>query len=233
MSGFASNQALGFWFLLIFGLGSKATIALVSEEPNLQVLNAAELSSWFVRLPNQDTEAVRYDGDGPFFTHPEASCLQIEYPQKLERLPFLARTLATITHESKDFAGALLWFTGWGVWNYLDEGIGYRIVEAIHSATGQPKSFEAGPGHHFRGDELNEAIGLLLQPMIFGWDAIYVPRWSYGPDQFFLHVSHDSFVTVVTRTKEFHGKAFDILTKLSLRPDEAHNVHLQRFCRTR
>ena len=206
---------------------------VVSEELNLQVLSAAELSNWFVRLPNQDTETVQYDADGPFFTNLEASCLQIEYPQKLERLPFLARTLATITYESKDFAGALLWFASWGVWNYLDEGVGYRIVEAIHSAAGQQKSFEAGPGHHFRGDELNEAIGLLLQPMVFGWDANYIPRWSYGPDQFSLRVSHDSFVTVVTRTKEFYDKAFDILTKLSLRPEKAHKVHLQRFCRAR
>jgi hypothetical protein len=219
--------------LLIFGLGSSATIAVVSEEPNLQVLNAAELSVWFAKPPNQDTEAVRYDASGPFFTHPEASCLQIEYPQKPERLPFLVRTLATITYDSNDFAGALLWFTGWGVWNYLDEGIGYRIVEAIHSAAGQQKSFEAGPGHHFRGDELNEAIGLLIQPMIFGWDASYVPRWSYGPDQFFLHVSHDSFVTVVTRTKEFYDKVFEILTDLSLRPNKAPKVHLERFCRVR
>lgn len=206
---------------------------MASEEPNLQVLNAAELSNWFGKSATEDTEAVQYDTNGPFFTHPEASCLQIEYPQKLERLPFLARTLATITYESKDFAGALLWFTGWGVWNYLDEGIGYRIVEAIHSAAGHQKSFEAGPGHHFRGDELNEAIGLLLQPMIFGWDANYVPRWSYGPDQFFLHVSHDAFVTVVTRTREFHDKASEILTELSLRPSEGHKMHVQRFCRVR
>ena len=206
---------------------------MISKEPNLHVLNAAELSNWFAKSSTQDREAVQYDADGPFFTHPEASCFQIEYPQKLERLPFLARTLATITYESKDFAGALLWFTGWRVWNYLDESIGYRIVEAIHSAAGQQKSFEAGPGHHFRGDELNEAIGLLLQPMVFGWDANYVPRWSYGPDQFFLHVSHDSFVTVVTRTKEFYDKAFEILTELSLRPSEAHKVHSQRFCRVR
>jgi hypothetical protein len=59
------------------------------------------------------------------------------------------------------------------------------------------------------------------------------PRWSYGPDQFFLHVSHDSFVTVVTRTKEFYDKTFDILTRLSLGPTEAHKVHLQRFCHAR
>jgi hypothetical protein len=87
----------------------------------------------FVRLPNQDTETVQYDADGPSFTHPEARCLQIEYPQELARLPFLGRTLPRL-RMNVNTSRALLWLTGWGVWNYLDEGIGYRIVEAIHSA---------------------------------------------------------------------------------------------------
>ena len=81
----------------------------------MQVLTAAELDNWFASLTNRDTETLQYDADGPFFAHSEANCLHVEYPKKLERLPFLARTLATITYESKDFAGALLWFTGWGV----------------------------------------------------------------------------------------------------------------------
>ena len=199
----------------------------------MQVLTAAEFKNWIASSTNQDTETIQYDADGPFFTHSEANCLHVEYPKKLERLPFLARTLATSTYESKDFAGALLWFTGWGVRDDLEEGIGYRIVEAIHSAAGQPTSFENGPAHNFRGDELNESIGLLLQPMVFGWDANYVPRWSYGPDQFFLHVSHDSFITVVTRTKEFYDKAFELLTRLDFSPTEASKSHSQRFCHQR
>jgi hypothetical protein len=218
---------------LIFVAVPRDTIATGTEEPNLHVLTAAELNNWFAKLTNHDTQTIQYDADGPFFTHTEANCLHVENPQKLERLPFLARTLATITYESKDFAGALLWFTGWGVWNYSEEGIGYRIVEAIHRAAGQQKSFEDAPGHHFRGDELNEATGLLLQPMVFGWDANYVPQWSYGPEQFFLHVSHDSFVTVVTRTKEYYDKVFEILTRLDFSPTEARKTHSQRFCHQR
>jgi hypothetical protein len=69
--------------------------------------------------------------------------------------------------------------------------------------------------------------------MLFGWDANYVPHWSYGPDQFFLHLSHDLFVTIVTRTKEFYDKAFDILGRLGLGPTEAHRKQLQTFCRAR
>ena len=44
---------------------------------------------------------------------------------------------------------------------------------------------------------------MLMQPMVFGFDAYYLPKWSYGTGQFFLYVSHDSFVSVVTRTREF------------------------------
>jgi hypothetical protein len=52
----------------------------------------------------------------------------------------------------------------------------------------------------------------------FGWDAMFAPRWSYGLEEFFLHVSHDSFVSVVTRTKEFHTKAFGLLEELDFNP---------------
>ena len=171
------------------------------------------------------------DDSGVFFTDPEAGCIDIEYPSKLEKLPFLVSFLATLGCESIHFNGALLWFTQWAVWNLNDEGVGYRIVEAMHRSAGQPNSFEAGPGHLFRADELTEAMGMLLQPMIFGWDATYLPRWSYGTDQFFLHVSHDSFVTVVTRTKEFYDRVFAQLKEVDLNATAGHEMRTRRFCR--
>ena len=75
---------------------------------------------------------------------------------------------------------------------------------------------------------MNEAVGMLLLPMIFGWDAVYVPSWSYGTDQFFLHVSHDSYVTIVTRTKDFYDKVFGLLEELDLRPTRGHELQVQR-----
>jgi hypothetical protein len=197
----------------------------------LKVLSATDVDEWFSQSPNRDDERIHRDGQDLFFAHPEASCIDLEYPPKLERLPFFAGYLAQLGYEAKDFQGALLWFTNWGVWNSLDEGIGYRIIEKMHDAAGQPKSFEAAPGHVFRADELQEAVGMLLQPMVFGWDAMFVPWWSYGYNEFFLHVSHDSFVSVVTRTKEFHVKTFDRLRELDLNPKTGHEMRLRRFCR--
>jgi hypothetical protein len=196
----------------------------------LKVLTKAEVKQWFAAFPCGG-EFARYDGSELFFAHPEANCIDVEYPPKVEQVPFLARYLATIGYEPVDFRGAAIWVTGWGVWNPLDESPGYRIVEAMCSAAGQPMSFEAGAGYQFRADELEQAIGLLLQPMIFGWDANYYPSWSYGQDQFFLHVSHDSFVTVVTRTKEFYDRVLAHLRELDLDAKPGHELRVRRFCR--
>jgi hypothetical protein len=197
----------------------------------LKTLSESEVNERFARSPEIGSDAIHCSGKELFFSNPEANCIDIEYPPKLERISFLVRCLATLGYEDRDFEGAILWFTDWGVWNLLDEGVGYRIVEAMHRASGQPLSFETAPGHLFRADELQEAVGMLLQPMIFGWDAFFAPHWSYGYPQFFLHVSHDSFVSVVTRTKEFHVKAFGILQELGLNPTPGHELRMRRFCR--
>lgn len=201
----------------------------------MQVLTNAETIewlSWADKFPDKHSDYAHCDGKDLFFTHSEAACIDLEYPPKLERLPYFARLLAAIGYEDKDFEGALLWFTGWGVWNSRDEAMGYRVVEAMHRAVGQPKSFEAAPGHSFRGDELCDAVAMLLQPMVFGFDAYYLPKWSYGTGQFFLYVSHDSFVSVVTRTAEFYEKVFITLKELDLNPRAGSESRMRRFCRT-
>ena len=197
----------------------------------MRVLTASEIDESFVFYERMNNEYVHYADGEPFYTHPEAACIDLEYPPKLERLTFFARYLSTIGYEDRDFQGALIWFTEWGVWNLADEGVSYRVIERMHSAAGQPKSFEVAPGHRFRADELTDAVGMLMQPMIIGWDAFYLPQWSYGAGEFFLHISHDSFVSVVTRTKAFHERVFQQLEKLDLNPKPAPASRTQRFCR--
>lgn len=199
----------------------------------MQVLSAEEIAKWFKEFDNwkPDSDYVHADGGGLFYTHPEGSCIDLEYPKKLERFPFFAHCVATIGYEDQYFDGALIWFQHWGVWNLFDEGIGYRIVERINAGAGQQKSFEVAAGHRFRADELSDAIGMLMQPMIFAWDSFYLPMWSYGGmSEFFLHISHDSVVNVVTRTKEFHERVFKQLQELDLNPKTASGERVSRFC---
>lgn len=141
------------------------------------VLNAEGVAKWFRGFENLGIRSnyAYADSDGLFFTHPEAACIDLEYPPKLERLPVFAHCLATIGYEDQHFDGALIWRTNWSVWNLFDEGVGYRVIERINTGAGQPNAIDAAPGHRFRADELPDAIGMLLQPMIFAWDCYYLP----------------------------------------------------------
>lgn len=200
----------------------------------MKVLSALEVAEWFRGFDDVGLEYdyVHADKDGLFFTHPEASCIRLEYPAKLEQMPFFARYVASVGYEEQHFDGAMLWIQHWGVWNLFGEGIGYRIVEKLNAAAGQPKSFEAGPGHRFRADELPDAIGMLIQPMIFAWDSFYLPIWSYGGcSDFFLHISHDSVVYVVMRTKQFRDRVIEQMKEVSLNLKPASNERAERFCR--
>lgn len=197
----------------------------------MQVLTKDDLTKGFEPYSKLGKEYVHFDDSKPYYADPESACIVLEYPQKLEQLPFFARYLATIGYDDWDFRGALLWLTDWGVWQALDEGPGYRIIESMNRASGQPVSFEAGTGHQFRADELSDAVGMLMQPMIFGWDAYYLPQWSYGTGEFFLHVSHDSYVTLVTRTRAFYDRVFPALQKLDFNPKPGQDLHTERFCR--
>lgn len=200
----------------------------------MKVLTKAEMDGCVeaLRRCSPEIDYVQGDGDGLYFTNPEAACITVEYPAKLEQLPFFVHRLATLGYEDVDFGGGLVWIHGWGVWNSFEEGIGYRVLEKINAAAGQPRSFEETAGYHFRADELCDTIGLLMQPMVFAWDAFYLPSWTYGGcSQFFLHISHDSVVDVVTRTKDFHDRVFEQLEKFNLNPKSGSQNHRNRFCR--
>jgi hypothetical protein len=99
----------------------------------MRVLSAGEVAEWFQGFENLGIESdyAHADKDGLFFTHPEAACIDLGYPPKLERLPFFARYIATIGYEEQDFEGALLWFTPTGVF-----GTQGRKVSDIASSNG-------------------------------------------------------------------------------------------------
>jgi hypothetical protein len=183
----------------------------------MRVISAVDDVGKFYR-ELKDSDRLQCIERGFFFSHPEASWFGLDYPEKLERLPWFARFVATLGYEERDFNGALLWITESGVWQEREEAIGYRVVENLSRAAGQPRSFEATAAYQFRGDELLEAIGMMMQPMIFGWDAYFVPQYGYGVEECFLKISHDSYVHVETRTREFHDRVLKDLREAGLDP---------------
>lgn len=104
-----------------------------------------------------------------------------------------------------------LWVTTWGVWDVRDEAIGLKALEQFRRSYGELRSLEAAPGQYFRHDEFVESVCCLLQPMLVGWDAYYVPHWAYGGLDYFVLVSHDGFIDIEIRTQEMHDRTMGIL----------------------
>jgi hypothetical protein len=157
-------------------------------------------------------DELRCEGDRLSFHAAAAGSICIDLRVKEpHHLVYLARLVAHLEYEEIDFRHAQLWITTWGFWNPLEEAIGFKTLEQFRRSYGENRSLESAPGHYFRHNEFQESVCCLLQPMIVGWDAYYVPRWSYGGLDYFVAVSHDSFIDVCCRTQEMYAKTLEIL----------------------
>ncbi len=157
-------------------------------------------------------EELRCEGDNLSFVDPGAGRIAVDLRVKEpHQLVYLARLVANLEREATHFSHAHLWVTTWGVWNSQEEAIGFKTLEQFRRSYGENRSLEVAPGHSFRHNEFEESVCCLLQPMIVGWDAYYVPRWNCGDFDYFVAVSHDSFADIVVRTAEGYVKAMQVL----------------------
>jgi hypothetical protein len=153
------------------------------------------------------------EGHKVYFRSPEAQSITVDLRVKEpHQLVHLARLVAHLGREEIHFGHAYLWITTWGKWNNHEEAIGFKTLEQFRRSYGESRSIEAAPGTYFRHDEFVESVACLVQPMLVGWDAYYIPAWTYGRLDYFVAVSHDGFIDVEVRTKEMHETAARILS---------------------
>ena len=187
---------------------------------------AQDLNGWYAGAGNRmvgatESEMRSYqaayeelccEGSRLSFRGQEAKVLTVNLRVKEpHQLVYLARLISHLNYEEIHFRGAYLWVTAWGVWNPLVESLAFKTLEQFRRSYGERRSLEAAPGHCFRDDEFVESVCSLLQPMIVGWDAYYVPRWAYGGLEYFVFVSHDSFVDIHVRTTEMYERVNEII----------------------
>jgi hypothetical protein len=156
---------------------------------------------------------LKCEGRKVWFADPHAGSIRVNLRVKEPgQLVYLARLLAAhLGYEEAHFAHAYLWLTTWGVWDNETQAIGFKIFEQIRRSYGENRSVEAAPGTHFRHDEFTESVSCLLQPMLVGWDAYYVPTWAWGFLDYFVFVSHDGFMDINVRTQVKRDEAKEIL----------------------
>jgi hypothetical protein len=167
---------------------------------------------------------IRVDGTHLYFDGPEANCLELKFPDLPGRAAYFSwkASMLGTSGEEANFHGALLWIT------YSELGslapIGWKILEKMRQGFGENRSLQTARGHFFRTDEVLDLRAFILPCFIFGWDAYLVP---FGSREFFVHVSHDEYWGVVSRTRRTHDELFAEME--DLKPVESPGMR-KRFC---
>ncbi len=155
---------------------------------------------------------LRCEGRQLRFDHLEAKTIYVDLRvSEPHQLVYLARLAAHLRYEEVHFSAASLWITQWGVWDDRVEAVAFKTMERFRQGYGENRSLNTATGHFFRHDEFVESVACLVQPMLVGWDAYYVPQWAWGTLDYFLFVSHDGFLDIATRTTEMCDQALEIL----------------------
>ena len=168
---------------------------------------------------------VGSDGRSLYYENPESNCMELRFPEKPMQVPFFTRVASSLNLDREElFYGAVLWLTLWDIGSPQLEKTGWRTIEKMRLGFGENRPIAMAPGHSFRSDEFVDLNAFLIPCFVFGWDAWLIPA---GND-YFVHISHDEFWVVVTRTTEIHEALHRQLSDLS--PRLPHEETLGRFC---
>jgi hypothetical protein len=115
--------------------------------------------------------------------------------------------------DTDDFAGVLLWFRDWGIWNESSEATAARMLELIRDGLvpNGPSLLHEGPAHLFAPQEFVDAHALLTIPLMFQWDVYVVPVSG----RCVALASHDAYVRMTACTPT-------ILTRIQQRFESAN-----------
>jgi hypothetical protein len=117
--------------------------------------------------------------------------------------PALALCSGLLDFEANsDFYGGLLWLANWDIGTPQLERVGLKMVEQMRRGYGVCSSIENAPGNLFRTDEIADLQAFLCVPILFGWDAYFVPRGT----RYFAYARNNGFLYLVTDEEHTHSR---------------------------
>jgi hypothetical protein len=122
---------------------------------------------------------------------------RIKNPPEHRRIVALAHDILTIQSQ-RGFSGGLVWFHAWEFGSPELVKPGWKIIESMRRAQGDPRCLDIAPGQVFREDELVELHAFLIQMMAFGWSGYYVP----SAEDFFLDFRTSERFFCVAKSEE-------------------------------
>lgn len=140
-------------------------------------------------------------GNRQFYTLGGSDRFSITLEEKPSDTVLLTDYLAPSWEETA-FQGGLLWITGFDIWGANSEKTGLAMLKQMRSGHGESATLSEKPGQLFGAEELYEAHSFLLLPILFGWDALWVPDAA----DYVVSISHHGTATVVSRNRATHDE---------------------------
>ncbi|HEX3739301.1 MAG TPA: hypothetical protein VHV29_06205 [Terriglobales bacterium] len=155
-------------------------------------LTVEEARGWCAQVGPQESNGVlRYETsnqDYSFF---------VLAPETFREITILARAMLVFRGDA-NFYGGLLWLRRWDIGSPQLVHAGWRIMEEMRGAHGEPRSLEMAPAQLFREDELTDLHVFLIQVIGFGLVADLVPTAG----SFFVHFKDNRQVCFTCESME-------------------------------
>jgi hypothetical protein len=172
----------------------------------MQLLSDDEAAKWCAKL------GFRVDGELP--------STRIEVPGSAPRQMRIRLSADAISHvglaytllmtgvpgyEEERFAGGLLWLQRWEIWSEQIDRAGYLLLDGIRAGSAPAPDLDAAPALLFAEGELANAHACVSLPMIFQWDAHFVP----ASGEFFAFVSHEGRCDLVVGDERLYEELLE------------------------
>lgn len=121
---------------------------------------------------------------------------------KMVSLAFTVLMGSATGDTTETFGGGLIWLQRWEIWSEDIDRVGYAFLGGLTSQPEAPLGGDISPAYEFEEGEFLTANAVLSLPLLFEWDAHFVPRSA----QFIVFISHERHLDVFTRDQSEHQR---------------------------
>lgn len=100
------------------------------------------------------------------------------------------------------FTGGLVVLQDWDIWSETIERVGHLLLHRCRAIVSPTPSVLQSPGHILGATDFTEAQTLVTLPLLFQWEALYVP----ADGTFACLISHHGHFDILSRGRTTHQR---------------------------
>jgi hypothetical protein len=121
-------------------------------------------------------------------------------PVDVLRLAYVLAMTGVPEDDERRFEGGLLWLQDWDIWSETTERVGHLLLRGLRPAGEQNTNLRLRPAELFEHGEFALTHATLAIPMMFQWDAHFIP----ASGEWLAFISHHGHIDLEVSTENAH-----------------------------